>query len=52
MYNTTNTCVKINNQRTEFIKSEIGGRHGDNLSPCLDVDKRTTSSAYIRMFNA
>jgi hypothetical protein len=32
MYNRTNTCVKINNQRTEFTKSEIGGRQGDNLS--------------------
>ena len=31
MCNRTNTCVKINNQRTEFIKSEIGGRQGDNL---------------------
>jgi hypothetical protein len=31
MCNRTNTCVKINNQRTECFKSEIGGRQGDNL---------------------
>ena len=31
MHNRTNTCVKINNQRTELFKSEIGVRQWDNL---------------------
>ena len=35
MYNNTETCVKSNNLRSEFFKSTIGDRQGDNLSPNL-----------------
>jgi hypothetical protein len=33
MYNRTNTCVKINDQRTECFKSEIGERQGEIYQP-------------------
>lgn len=35
MYKQTETCVKIGQHRTNFFKSNIGVRQGDNLSPCL-----------------
>ena len=35
MYSKTEVCVKIDNHRTEFFKSKLGVRQGDNLSPSL-----------------
>lgn len=35
MYTISNSCVKINNVRTNFFHCEVGVRQGDNLSPNL-----------------
>jgi hypothetical protein len=51
MYNNVNLCVRLeNNERTEYFKSEVGIRQGDNLSPNLfkiilnDLPKRLAES--------
>ena len=35
MYSKTEVCVKIDNYRTDFFKSKLGVKQGDNLSPNL-----------------
>lgn len=35
MYNEIKSCIRYNNESTEFFKCEIGVRQGENLSPIL-----------------
>ena len=33
MYSKTEVCVKIDSYRTDFFKSRLGVKQGDNLNP-------------------